>query len=271
MTEILINPLELQQVAADLRAVASEALDIAASLSSTCCCDMPPGTSGYVDAELASVGAAVADTAGAYGSAADELALRASFILDDQSMVSTIDAAFAAPADIAAGGSAVSLTDDWMGSMSIADGSIAVDDSFSAPTGDWLDGLDGNSSNPGSIELTGSWVSGLDTSGTGTSGAGDLTSGWSDEMTAANNGSWAFANMQQPTADWAYTTAVGPGLPASVLGGGLSPTDITNAVTADSTHIAGTYASLHDDLGHELFGTSTPGVLTDNMGGYYSY
>jgi hypothetical protein len=195
VTVILMDPVELQHVALGLRSVAAEATEIGSALQSVCCCAMPVGISGYVDGELAAVGAAISEAMSGYGGAADELSMRASLIVDDQSMLPAFDAAFAAPTGIdgsTPGLGTPGLTDDWLSSMSINDGSLDTQaDSFGGLTTGWLAGMDtATASDDAAAGLTGSWMSGVGSSAAGTA-PGDLSSSWMSDMDAGNAGLWA--------------------------------------------------------------------------------
>jgi hypothetical protein len=101
MTEILIDPAELEQSASWLRNVTGQLAELS-DLGAVCCCEMPPGIGAYVDTELGSAGAMVGEAASGYGIAADDLATRSALITNDQSLVGAMSSAYGAPVRAAA-------------------------------------------------------------------------------------------------------------------------------------------------------------------------
>lgn len=92
MSEIVIDPAELEQVASLLRSVGAQLTEASAGVAVSCCCPMPAGISGYIDGELSAVQASLAAVADGYGAAADEAAARATLITQDQSSAGEVDA-----------------------------------------------------------------------------------------------------------------------------------------------------------------------------------
>ena len=132
MTEIFLDPDQLNTVAAMLRTVQNELADLAGGVRASCCCDLPAGVSGYIDAELGGVAAGVSEAANGYALAAADLSARAGLVTADQSMAGAMSAAYTAPAaayavpapvsgataaEAGPAGTNWSFGDSWMGDM----------------------------------------------------------------------------------------------------------------------------------------------------------
>jgi len=143
MTEILLDPEELEAVATCLRGVAAELSQVTAASTAACSCVMPAQVAGYVEGEVARARAMISEAAVGYSSAADDVAARAALISQDQSLVTAMPVAFGGPAPVAWSPTSWTAPDYGMSEQAVAsdwlDQVVPVDQAYTPvePTNVW--------------------------------------------------------------------------------------------------------------------------------------